>query len=109
MIEVALAIALSTTTIVADRDATLFEHPDGALASGSGPVDATFKAIESVAESGSELLLYSVNAITTGTDAQGEVTATAPVAVSREAFEAALAAFRGQIQQTPPAYSAIKR
>ncbi|QDF98566.1 2-isopropylmalate synthase [Azoarcus sp. DD4] len=41
---------------------------------GSGPVDAAFKAIESVANSGSELLLYSVNAITTGTDAQGEVT-----------------------------------
>ena len=45
-----------------------------AAASGSGPVDAAFKAIESVAASGSELLLYSVNAITTGTDAQGEVT-----------------------------------
>jgi 2-isopropylmalate synthase len=45
-----------------------------AESSGSGPVDATFKAIESVAKSGSELLLYSVNAITTGTDAQGEVT-----------------------------------
>ena len=42
--------------------------------SGSGPVDATFKAIECMAKSGSELLLYSVNAITTGTDAQGEVT-----------------------------------
>ena len=41
---------------------------------GSGPVDASFRAIESVARSGSELLLYSVNAITTGTDAQGEVT-----------------------------------
>lgn len=41
---------------------------------GSGPVDATFRAIESVASSGTELLLYSVNAITTGTDAQGEVT-----------------------------------
>ena len=41
---------------------------------GSGPVDATFKAIECMAKSGSELLLYSVNAITTGTDAQGEVT-----------------------------------
>jgi 2-isopropylmalate synthase len=43
-------------------------------ATGSGPVDAAFKAIESVAASGSELLLYSVTAITTGTDAQGEVT-----------------------------------
>ncbi len=41
---------------------------------GSGPVDATFKAIESIAVSGAQLLLYSVNAITTGTDAQGEVT-----------------------------------
>ena len=45
-----------------------------AQSTGSGPVDATFKAIESVVTSGSELLLYSVNAITTGTDAQGEVT-----------------------------------
>ena len=45
-----------------------------AQAEGSGPVDAAFKAIEAVATSGSELLLYSVNAITTGTDAQGEVT-----------------------------------
>ncbi len=48
------------------------EHKAGAF--GGGPVDATFKAIETVAKSGSELLLYSVNAITTGTDAQGEVT-----------------------------------
>ncbi len=45
-----------------------------ANASGSGPVDATFQAIESLVDSGSELLLYSVNNITTGTDAQGEVT-----------------------------------
>ncbi len=43
-------------------------------ASGGGPVDATFKAIESLAESGTELQLYSVNNITSGTDAQGEVT-----------------------------------
>ena len=45
-----------------------------AEAHGSGPVDAAFKAIESVARSGGELLLYSVNNITTGTDSQGEVT-----------------------------------
>jgi 2-isopropylmalate synthase len=43
-------------------------------AQGSGPVDASFKAIEAVVTSGAELLLYSVNNITTGTDAQGEVT-----------------------------------
>lgn len=45
-----------------------------AEADGSGPVDATFKAIEQIANSQSQLLLYSVNNITTGTDAQGEVT-----------------------------------
>ncbi|TXF12084.1 2-isopropylmalate synthase [Pelomicrobium methylotrophicum] len=44
------------------------------MAEGSGPVDATFKAIESIVKSGAELQLYSVNAITSGTDAQGEVT-----------------------------------
>ncbi|HEX2332061.1 MAG TPA: 2-isopropylmalate synthase, partial [Burkholderiales bacterium] len=43
-------------------------------AKGDGPVDATFKAIESIAKSGAELLLYSVNAVTTGTESQGEVT-----------------------------------
>ncbi|MDB5888046.1 MAG: 2-isopropylmalate synthase [Rhodocyclales bacterium] len=45
-----------------------------AHAEGSGPVDAIFKAIEDIAGSKSQLLLYSVNAITSGTDAQGEVT-----------------------------------
>ncbi len=39
-----------------------------------GPVDAAFQAIEAIVQSGAQLLLYSVNAITTGTDAQGEVT-----------------------------------
>jgi 2-isopropylmalate synthase len=43
-------------------------------AQGGGPVDATFKAIEQIAKSETELLLYSVNNITSGTDAQGEVT-----------------------------------
>jgi 2-isopropylmalate synthase len=41
---------------------------------GNGPVDATVNAIESKAQSGAELLLFSVNAITTGTQSQGEVT-----------------------------------
>ena len=41
---------------------------------GNGPVDASLKAIEREVNSGSELLLYSVNAITTGTESQGEVT-----------------------------------
>ena len=42
--------------------------------SGSGPVDAAFKAIEKMVNSGTELQLYSVNNITSGTDSQGEVT-----------------------------------
>jgi len=41
---------------------------------GGGPVDATFKAIESIVHSDCDLQLYSVNNITTGTDSQGEVT-----------------------------------
>ena len=42
---------------------------------GNGPVDASLKAIESVVNSGAELALYSVNAITSGsTESQGEVT-----------------------------------
>ncbi len=41
---------------------------------GNGPVDATVQAIEAEAKSGAELLLFSVNAITTGTESQGEVT-----------------------------------
>lgn len=43
-------------------------------AKGSGPVDATFKAIENIAKSGASLQLYSVNAITQGTDSLGDVT-----------------------------------
>jgi len=44
-------------------------------AHGNGPVDASLKAIESQVKSGAEMLLYSVNAITSGsTESQGEVT-----------------------------------
>jgi len=45
-----------------------------AEARGGGPVDATFKALESIVQSGAELQLYSVNNVTEGTDSQGEVT-----------------------------------
>jgi 2-isopropylmalate synthase len=44
-----------------------------AQAHGSGQVDAAFKAIESIVSSGADLQLFSVNAITSGTDSQGEV------------------------------------
>jgi 2-isopropylmalate synthase len=48
------------------------ERRAGAL--GSGPVDASFRAIEQIVESGANLQLYSVSNITSGTDSQGEVT-----------------------------------
>ena len=43
-------------------------------ATGNGPVDASFRAIEAEVKSGAELQLYSVNAITGGTESQGDVT-----------------------------------
>ncbi|HNC70165.1 MAG TPA: alpha-isopropylmalate synthase regulatory domain-containing protein, partial [Pseudomonadales bacterium] len=42
-------------------------------AEGDGPVDAVFKAIENKVHSGTRLLLFSINAITSGTDSQAEV------------------------------------
>ncbi|MDC3264034.1 2-isopropylmalate synthase [Porticoccaceae bacterium] len=45
-----------------------------AEASGDGAVDAIFNAIEKLVSSGSKLQLYSVNAVTEGTDSQGGVT-----------------------------------
>lgn len=40
---------------------------------GSGPVDAVYRAIEAIVNSQTELKLYSVSSITSGTDSQGEV------------------------------------
>ncbi len=64
------------TDVVPEAEVTLVV--DGAehsvRAKGDGPVDAAFSAIEQVVDSGAELRLYSVNSITGGTDAQGEVT-----------------------------------
>ena len=45
-----------------------------AHAEGDGPVDAVFKAIEQIGRTGADLVLYSVNAVTQGTESQGEVT-----------------------------------
>jgi len=44
------------------------------IGEGDGPVDAAFKAIRTLVPVEGELLLYQVNAITSGTDAMGEVT-----------------------------------
>ncbi len=53
-----------------------------AQAEGAGPVDAVYSAIEEIAKGNAKLELYSVNSITEGTDAQGEVT----VRMSRDGF-----------------------
>jgi 2-isopropylmalate synthase len=54
---------------------TVGDEEHTAEAQGNGPVDASLNAIESKVKSGAELLLYSVNAITSGsTESQGEVT-----------------------------------
>ncbi len=45
-----------------------------ATAQGGGVVDATFKAIESMVDSGASLELYSVSNVTNGTDSLGETT-----------------------------------
>lgn len=55
--------------IIAEEGKELRAESDG-----SGPVDATFRAIEKILVSGADLQLYSVNNITSGTDSQGEVT-----------------------------------
>jgi 2-isopropylmalate synthase len=47
------------------------EHQDAGF--GNGPVDATFAAIERITQAGAKLLRFAVNAITKGSDAQGEV------------------------------------
>ncbi|MDN5873769.1 MAG: 2-isopropylmalate synthase, partial [Sinobacteraceae bacterium] len=49
-------------------------HVSEASAEGNGAVDAVFTAIEKLVGSKAELVLYAVNNITAGADAQGEVT-----------------------------------
>lgn len=47
--------------------------------------------------------------VTDTADAEGQVLQTRPVAVTRDQVEAALARFRGEIEQIPPMHSALKR
>lgn len=54
-------------TITLDRDGKSFT----AKATGNGPVEAAFKAIENIMQSGATLQLYTVNAVHAGADAQG--------------------------------------
>ena len=66
----------SETGETPDANVTLWVNGEekSAHAQGGGPVDAAFRAIEEIVHSDTELQLYSVSNITTGTDSQGEVT-----------------------------------
>jgi len=90
-----------------------------AEARGDGLVDATFKAIESVVQSGTEFLLYSVNNVTEGTDSQGEVTVrlakngrivngmgadTDIIVASAKAYLSALSKMQAKEQRVNPQY-----
>jgi 2-isopropylmalate synthase len=66
--------------------------PDGALhvssCVGTGPVDATYKAIDSVIRAPAHLLEFVIHAITEGIDAQGEVTVRIESADARQTIDA---------------------
>jgi 2-isopropylmalate synthase len=64
----------TSKTPISEIEMTMDGKSHKSTAEGSGSVDAAFKAIESIVQSKSELLLFSVNNITSGTDSQGEVT-----------------------------------
>jgi len=59
-----------TAELVMDVDGATVKE----TGTGDGPVDAAYKTIAKITGTKSKLLKYSVNAITGGTDAQGEVT-----------------------------------
>ncbi|MFO7696122.1 MAG: 2-isopropylmalate synthase [Anaerolineae bacterium] len=63
--------AISTATVQ-------LEGPDGVIytdaAHGTGPVDAVYKAINRIVQVPNELIEFSINAVTEGIDAVGEVT-----------------------------------
>ncbi len=68
------------------------------------------RAVEFAAERDKEYLAgLKLGVVTNTQDTTGEILETHPVTVDREAVEAALDRFRGDIAQIPPMYSAIKR
>jgi 2-isopropylmalate synthase len=62
-------MAVPTATVKMEVDGTIVQE----AGFGDGPVDATFKTIKKVTGTKSKLLQFSINAITSGTEAQGEV------------------------------------
>jgi 2-isopropylmalate synthase len=63
-------VTVPTATVQMEVDGQLRQEADF----GDGPVDATFKTIKKITRTKSKLLQFAINAITSGTEAQGEVT-----------------------------------
>ncbi len=62
-------MAIPTATIKIEMDGRTYQE----ACFGDGPVDATLKAIQKIIKTNSKFIKFYVNAITGGTDAQGEV------------------------------------
>jgi 2-isopropylmalate synthase len=63
-------ITIPTATVKMEVDGKLIQE----AGFGDGPVDALFKTIKKITRTKSRLLQFAINAITGGTEAQGEVT-----------------------------------
>jgi 2-isopropylmalate synthase len=63
-------ITVPTATVKMEVDGKIIQE----AGFGDGPVDATFKTIKKMTKTRSKLLQFAINAITGGTEAQGEVT-----------------------------------
>jgi len=63
-------VTVPTATVQMEVDGGLIQE----AGFGDGPVDATFKTIKKITRTKSKLLQFAINAITSGTEAQGEVT-----------------------------------
>ena len=58
----------------ASLEININKRPVRGATDGNGPIDAVFNAISNITGTKSELLRFSISALTSGTDAQGEVT-----------------------------------
>jgi len=63
-------VTVPTATVQMEVDGKLMQE----AGFGDGPVDATFKTIAKITRTKAKLLQFAINAITSGTEAQGEVT-----------------------------------
>ncbi|MBM4338299.1 MAG: 2-isopropylmalate synthase [Deltaproteobacteria bacterium] len=63
-------VTVPTATVQMEVDGKLLQE----AGFGDGPVDATFKTITKITRTKAKLLQFAINAITSGTEAQGEVT-----------------------------------